>query len=116
MTRAILLRAILGGAALLAAGCTPMQWVREDSTPATVEQELADCQRRAWSEARYQAWLYRPWAPVFLHDPFGRRHYGWPHHPFFYDPFADQLMEESRLANFCMRAKGFRLEEVPAKK
>jgi hypothetical protein len=110
MTRAILL-----GVALLAAGCTPMQWVRDDGSTANVDRELADCQREAWSEARYRAWLYRPWAPMYLYDPFYRRHVGWPHHPFFYDPFADQLMEESRLANFCMRAKGFRLQEVPQK-
>lgn len=101
-------------AALFLAACTPMQWVKEDSTPARADQELAECQRQAWSEARYRTWLYRPFGPTFLYDPFGRRYLAWPHSAF-YDPFADQFMEESRLANFCMRAKGYRLEEAPRK-
>lgn len=108
--------AVLGAAAaLLLAACTPMQWVKEETTPARADQDLAECQRQAWSEARYRAWLYRPFGPTFVYDPFGRRYLAWPHSAF-YDPFADQFMEESRLANFCMRAKGYRLEEVPRKK
>jgi hypothetical protein len=31
----------------------------------------------------------------------------------FFDPYYDRTMEEQRLANFCMRAKGYELAPVP---
>jgi hypothetical protein len=107
----------IAGAAALFAACTPMQWVRDDGVVTTqAEQDLLECQRQAWSEARYRTWLHRPFGPMLMRDPFGRRFYAWPHAGF-WDPFHDQFMEESRLANFCMRMKGYRLEPVaPAAK
>ena len=95
---------------LLAAACTPMQWVRDDATPAQLDADAAHCQQEAWREARFRSWAFGPPVPIVLHDPAGRpfvRHYG-----LFYDPFHDAFMEEARLAQFCMRAKGYRLEEV----
>ena len=99
-------------AALLAA-CTPLEWVRPDSTPETLEQDLARCQQEAWREASWRSWLYRPFGPTVAHDLTGRRVLLWPYSPFS-DPFGDRFFEESRLAHFCMRAKGYEL--VPADK
>jgi len=31
----------------------------------------------------------------------------------YYDPYGHQLMEESRLAHFCMESKGYRLVPAP---
>jgi hypothetical protein len=105
-------------AALLAgaiAGCTPMQWVKQDATPEQLNTDVEDCQQRAWRESRYHAFWYRPGMPYLLQDPLGRRVLVSPPGPF-YDPFGDQFMEEARLAHFCMRAKGYELKEVEPKK
>jgi hypothetical protein len=98
------------GTVLLLAGCTPMQWVKEDAPPAQVSADAAHCQQEAWREAQFRAWAYRPFAPILLRDPAGRPYVAW-NSPL-YDPFGDRFMEESRLAQFCMRAKGYRLEAV----
>ncbi len=95
----------------LLAACTPMQWVREDATPQQLDADAAHCQQEAWREARFRAWAWGPPLPLVMRDaagrPFVMRHYS----PF-HDPFGDPLMEESRLAQFCMRSKGYRLEAV----
>ena len=108
MTR---LRPALIAAALLA-GCTPMQWVKQDAGPQQIEQDAALCRREAWREAQWRSFMYRPFGPTTFTDWRGRR-YLWPYSPLG-DPFGDQLMEESRLAHFCMRAKGYEL--VPVEK
>ena len=46
-----------------------------------------------------------------MQDAQGRRFFVGPTSPFG-DPFSDQLMEEARLANFCMRSKGYELVPV----
>ena len=97
-------------AALLAA-CTPVQWVKEDATPAQFAADSAHCQQEAWREASFRGWALRPATPLVLRDAAGRPFVAWQHSPFG-DPFGDRFMEESRLANFCMRAKGYRLEAV----
>ena len=106
------LRLLVPGLLFLAAGCTPMQWVRQDAGPEQIRQDEALCQREAWREASWRAWFYRPFGPTLIHDPTGRRFLVWPYSPFG-DPFGDRFMEESRLASFCMRAKGYEL--VPVK-
>ncbi|TMH96079.1 MAG: hypothetical protein E6H44_00525 [Betaproteobacteria bacterium] len=98
-------------AALAVAACTPMQWVKPEATPQQLSQDAAQCQQEAWREARFRAWLYRPIGPTIMQDAQGRRFFVWPASPFG-DPFSDQLMEEARLASFCMRSKGYEL--VPA--
>jgi hypothetical protein len=100
--------------AFLAAGCTPLQWVRQDATPEQLNHDMAHCQQEAWREAQWRAFMYRPFGPTLLTDGRGRRFF-WPNSPLG-DPFGDQFMEESRLAHFCMRAKGYELEPVEAKK
>lgn len=98
--------------ALLLAGCTPMQWVKDDASAEQMHADAAQCQQEAWREARFHVWAaVRPVGPVLLRDAAGRPFVAWAHSPF-YDPFGDPFMEESRLAQFCMRAKGYRLEPV----
>ena len=87
-----------------------MQWVRPDATAAQLNQDAAYCQREAWREAQFRAFMYRPFGPTLLHDGRGRPFF-WPHAPFG-DAFGDQFMEESRLTHFCMRAKGYDLVPV----
>jgi hypothetical protein len=100
------------GAALLLGGCTPMQWVKTDMTPEQFRADAQYCQQEAWREARFRAWASpRLASPVVVRDAAGRPYVAWTHSPF-YDPFGDSFMEESRLAQFCMRSKGYRLEPV----
>jgi hypothetical protein len=101
---------IAAAAALLLSACTPMQWVRPDVTPEQAQLDLAYCQQEAWREARWRSFMYRPYGPMLLHDPWGRR-FIWGH-PAFGGPFHDEFMEEARLAHFCMRAKGYDLVPV----
>jgi len=99
---------------VLAAGCTPMQWVRPDSPPPQqIDADIRHCQSEAWSEAalRYRS-PYGGYGPWLYRDPLGRRFIGYPYSPFG-DPFGDRDMEEQRLANFCMRAKGYELVPAP---
>lgn len=93
--------------ALLAAACTPVQWMRADADPAQASADSRECQMQAWQEARWRSFSYAP--PLYLYrDAFGRPSLG-PHGRFA-DPFGDRFMEESRLASFCMRAKGYELQ------
>ena len=85
-----------------------MQWVKPDATPEQLSRDMAQCQQDAWREAQFRTWLYRPIGPTMVQDAQGRRFFVWPSSPFG-DPFSDQLMEEARLASFCMRSKGYEL-------
>jgi hypothetical protein len=96
---------------LAVAGCTPLHWVKPDASPAQLEQDTALCQQEAWREASWRSWFYRPLGPTWMQDLQGRRLLVFPYTPF-NDPFGDRFFEESRLAHFCMRAKGYEL--VPA--
>jgi hypothetical protein len=80
---------------LLFAGCTPVQWTRPDVTPEQAKADAADCQQRAWHEAQWYSFAYRP-----------AYRYGRWRDPFYGDPFFD----ETRLARFCMEARGYSLE------
>lgn len=103
---------IVAATLFLVAGCAPMQWVRADGGPAELEQDMQQCEQAAWNEANYQSFQYfGSFGPFMYRDAFGRRYFGSPRSPF-YDPFGDRFLEESRLANFCMRAKGYELAPV----
>ncbi len=105
------LRVLLLAAAAFASGCTPMQWVREDATPEQLQKDSVECQQAAWREARSLDWQYAPFGPYPYGDFFGRRFF-WPYGPYAYAyPFGDPYLEEARLAQFCMRNKGYRLEQ-----
>lgn len=98
---------------LLAAGCTPMQWQKPDITAEQLRADEEDCRQRAWREASLYAWHYQTmWGPVFARDPYGRGAMVWPGSPMA-DPYGYQMMEEARLAQFCMEAKGYKLVPAP---
>jgi hypothetical protein len=90
---------------LLAAGCTSVEWYRPDMAAAETEEDARQCAEQAW---RATAWdhpyYYSAFGPWVYPDPFGRRMYGpW-------GSTGERFMAENRLANFCMEAKGYRLE------
>jgi hypothetical protein len=91
-------------------GCTPLAWVRQNATPEELEQDLSQCRQDAWREAQWRTFLYRPFGPTVVVDQFGRR-FIVPYSPFG-GPFGDTFIEESRLTDFCMRAKGYALIPV----
>jgi hypothetical protein len=101
------MRRLLLVGVLLLAGCTPMQWVRQDTSPAQLSEDLARCRQDAWREAQWHAFMYRPFGPTYVVDRFGRPHL-LSYSPFG-GPLGDTFIEESRLAHFCMRAKGYDL-------
>ena len=88
-----------------------MQWVKADVTPEQAEKDAIQCQQDAWREAHLNAWTSRPMGPIVASDAAGHAFVVWPGGPFA-DPFSDPFMEEGRLAEFCMRSKGYQL--VPA--
>ena len=97
---------------VLVAACTPMAWVKPDATPAQFAADSQECEQEAWREARWNYMGYHAaFTPWMYRDAFGRPFAGRPFGPF-YDPFGDRYMEETRLANFCMRAKGYELAPV----
>ena len=103
--------------ALLAlSACTPMQWMRDGNVPPpeVLAQDSTACRQQAWREAQFRAFAYRPYGPIMLRDPYGRRYLGWPYSPYSY-PFGGAFFDEMRLADFCMRAKGYELMPVPQK-
>jgi hypothetical protein len=103
-------QSVVVAVALLSA-CTPMQWVKPDATAEQLQEDAIHCQQEAWREARSRAWYYRPFAPVFIRDASGRNVLGGA--PGLYDgPFGDPYLDESRLAQFCMRSKGYELQTV----
>jgi hypothetical protein len=97
--------------ALLASACTPMAWVKPDTTADQLRDDSIYCQQEAWREARLRSWYYRPLAPVFIRDPAGRHFLGSPYGAWG-DPFGDPYLEENRLLQFCMRTKGYELQPV----
>ena len=92
-----------------------MEWVKPDATPEQLQADANQCQRDAWYEARSRHWYYRPFAPTAFQDAAGRPLFGGPYGPS--DPFGDPYLEEGRLAQFCMRSKGYQLvPSDPAKR
>jgi hypothetical protein len=101
-------------ALVLATGCTPMEWTKPDSNPEQLASDAQQCEMEAWREARWSYMgYYGAFGPWMYRDAFGRPFAGRPFGPF-YDPLSDRYMEEQRLANFCMRTKGYEL--APAQK
>jgi hypothetical protein len=90
-----------------------MEWVKPDASPEEANQDAMICQQEAWREARLRSWYYRPIGPMVARDAAGRPFVSWPAGAFG-GPFDDPFMEEGRLAQFCMRAKGYEL--VPSDK
>lgn len=87
---------------LLLAACAPMEWYRPDVSAAETEDDVKQCQDAAW---RTTSWNYLHYYSAFGPGVYGRGYWGpWA------SPYNDRFMEEARLADFCMQAKGYRLE------
>lgn len=100
-------------ALFLASACTPLQWQKPDFTPEQARTDEQECQQAAWREASLRSWRYQSMVgPVFAQDPSGRGYFVWPSTAMV-DPYGYQLMEENRLAQFCMESKGYQLVRVP---
>jgi len=85
-----------------------MQWAKQDVSAEQFRSDQQDCQQKAAREANYRAWIYRTEpvvGPGFVIWPSGA----------FADPYAHQMLEENRLAQFCMESKGYKLEPAPKK-
>ena len=87
-----------------------MQWFKADATREQLEQDFSQCRQDAWREARLRSWHYPPTGPLTAQDAMGRRFVIWPNGPF--GSFGSPLLEEGRLADFCMRSKGYQLVPV----
>ena len=105
-------RLLLPALAALAA-CTPMQWAKPDAPAEQIAQDEKACRDLAWREANVRGSLY-PVGPVFAPNPIARGAMSWPSGAYV-DPFGYQIMEEHRLAQFCMEAKGYSLERAQPK-
>src|SRR5687767_13574532 len=95
-------------AAASLAGCTPMEWVKPD---AAVDQVLGDeqaCRVAAAREASYHGYWYQHRIQPVIAGP------GQMILPSgaVVDPYAQQFLDASRLAHFCMESKGYELKEV----
>ena len=96
-------------AALLLAACTPMQWVRPETSLEQVRVDEQTCRQAAWREAQFQSHLYHhQFQPLIV----GPGQVIWPSGAQV-DPYGNQLLYEHRLAEFCMESKGYRLVPVP---
>lgn len=101
-------------AVLLACGCTPMQWQKADASPEQLRADQEQCRQAAWREAGWRSWPYHAMVgPVFARDASGRGFFVWPSTSAMVDPFGHQLLEENRLAQFCMESKGYQLVPAP---
>jgi len=105
------MRSVLAVLAVLASGCAPTQWVKADATPEQMKRDAIECQQEAWSKAHVSPSYSPPIGPVVVQDAAGHATVMWPGGPFA-GAFGDPLLEEGRLAQFCMRARGYEL--VPA--
>ena len=85
-----------------------MQWEKADASPEVFRADDEECRQMAWRESHFRAWHYpMAFGPVLARDAMGRGFFVWP------DPYGHQLMEENRLAHYCMEAKGYRLVPAP---
>jgi hypothetical protein len=82
------------------AACTPVAYQKPGVTALESEADQRDCRMMAMREA---------------HSPFGL---GWGPSGYrrwvFSDPLLDRMRNESALADFCMRARGYRLQPLPS--
>jgi hypothetical protein len=92
---------------LLVSACTPMQWVHDSATPDQYGRDAEECRQMAWREASARYWFHQPVAPIIAPG-----HVMW-NSGSLVDPYGRQMVEENRLAQFCMEAKGYRLEPAP---
>jgi len=100
---------------LLLASCAgALQWVKPDASAEQLAQDTRECRQQAWVEANSRAYAYRYYGDLgayYYPDPFGYHYFASPFAAY-PSPWGNYFIEESRLADFCMRAKGYRLVEA----
>jgi|SRR5688572_28628468 len=111
------MRRIAGlGLAALLAGCAPMQWVKADASAQQARADEDDCFQISLREAQARTWYYPSMVgPVFTPSAAGGGGLMiWPSGSMV-DPYGYQMLEQQRLSNFCMEAKGYKLAPAPTK-
>jgi len=84
-------------------GCAGPQWVRQDASAEQADKDTVDCQRQAANEASLRAGgFYGPsyYGPYYSRRSITRPDTGW-------DPYGYRHLDEARLTDLCMRAKGY---------
>ena len=90
-----------------------MQWQKADVTPEQLRTDEEECRQMAWREASVRSWRYQSaMGPIVARDASGRSILLWPSSSVV-DPYAYQMLDEYRLAQFCMEAKGYQLVPAP---
>lgn len=96
-------------AAGLLAGCGPAPvWTKPDATAELTASDVQACRM----SARQEAWRngFYGWSASGIYYPVGSIGPGWSRGRM----FADRSWEEDRLADYCMRVKGYTLTNPPA--
>lgn len=82
-------------------GCAAsMEWVRPDTTPEQASFDQQQCRNAAWHYSSSGPWY--PWYPRAGWRGFWGGAWG-----------PDPFLEELRLADFCMRVRGYELVDKP---
>jgi hypothetical protein len=101
------LRLFLGlSLAALLGACSEPRWVRQDVSAEQADRDDIDCQREAAREASLRAGGF--YGPAYYGPyrwPYGRSAASRPDTGF--DPYGYRTLDEARLTDFCMRAKGY---------
>ena len=84
-------------------GCAGPQWARQDASAEQADKDTVECQRKAANEASLRAGgFYGPsyYGPFYSRRAISRADPGW-------DPYGNRQLDEARLTDLCMRAKGY---------
>jgi hypothetical protein len=98
---------------LLVSGCASVEWTKPGVTPEEFAADNRQCQEDAWRQSTW-AYLDRtyPYGGLWAFpDPLGRPMVGYRYSPMG-DAFGERYIQETRLADFCMRSKGYELTQV----
>ena len=98
------------GAALLS-GCASMEWAKPDASSEQARADEQACFQASLREAQTRTAHYPSAGPVVAPNASGGGAVMWPGGSMV-DPYGYQMLEQNRLAQFCMEAKGYQL--VPA--
>jgi hypothetical protein len=91
-------------AALLGACSIPPRWARVDASPEQADRDEVDCQRQAAREVSTLAGgFYGPYYAPYGYGPYNRG----ISRPDPSQPSASRALEEARLTDLCMRARGY---------
>ena len=89
-----------------------MQWSRQDVGPEQLANDRRECEDQAIRKVQLRPYSTLTIGPMVHQDSVARRLNAYPGGPYA-DPYGERYMEEGRLADACMRARGYRLETMP---